>query len=252
MSDEETFEGICIDRTLPLELLPEAERLAAEENPDNAIKDTEEAEKLAFVGRKRWAPGRHLKIRFLDGTPTMQQRVIDEAQVWVQHANIILDFGEHPQSDIRISFHADRGSWSAVGTDALLRQHFPLHQPTMNFGWLRDGSSDLEWSRVVLHEFGHALGAIHEHQTPDEPLEWNEEEVLKYFSGPPNNWNEASIRHNVLRRYDVSSVRGSSFDPDSIMLYGFPGFLFKNGVGTKSNHSLSAQDKLFAALAYPR
>lgn len=33
----------------------------------------------------------------------------------------------------------------------------------MHFGWLRDDTDDVEWRRVVVHEFGHALGAIHEH-----------------------------------------------------------------------------------------
>ena len=53
---------------------------------------------------------------------------------------------------------ADPGSWSAVGTDALIERYFPPYQPTMNFGWLKDDTDDQEYERVVVHEFGHVLG----------------------------------------------------------------------------------------------
>jgi len=43
---------------------------------------------------------------------------------------------------------------------------FHHHEPTMNYGWLKDDTDDVEYRRVVIHEFGHALGAIHEHQNP--------------------------------------------------------------------------------------
>ncbi len=254
MIEETKFEGICIDRVLPLALLDEAERVAVAENLDNGVDEAADAQRIAFVRRRRWAPGRRLKIRFLDGTVTMRKKVREVAEEWTKYANIGFDFGDHAHADtdIRISFYADRGSWSAVGTEARIRSWFPIYQPTMNFGWLRDGSPQEEWSRVVLHEFGHALGAIHEHQTSIGGLVWNEPKVLEYFKGPPNFWDEETIRFNVLDKYKQSQLMGTTFDGASIMLYGFPGSLFKNGVGTKSNNTLSKQDKDFAAKAYPR
>ncbi len=33
-------------------------------------------------------------------------------------------------------------------------------------GWLEPDTPNDEYRRVVLHEFGHALGGIHEHQSP--------------------------------------------------------------------------------------
>ena len=47
----------------------------------------------------------------------------------------------------------------------------------MNYGWLTPDSDDDELRRVVLHEFGHALGLIHEHQNPEGGIEWNEPAV---------------------------------------------------------------------------
>ena len=59
------------------------------------------------------------------------------------------------------------GSWSYIGTDAL---HIPKESKTMNLGFI-DRST-------VMHEFGHALGLIHEHQSPFKGgFGWNKEEV---------------------------------------------------------------------------
>lgn len=248
MTDEEMRPRLCFDRVLPLELQAEAERVAAAENPAN-VRPSDQ--RLALLNRKCWAVGKRLRVRFLDGSPALHKRVEAVAQEWTRYANLTLDFGDHADAHIRVSFEADPGSWSAVGTDALVTRYFKPHEPTMNLGWLREDSPDAELS-VVLHEFGHALGAIHEHQTPIGGLRWREDKVLKYFSGPPNFWDEATIRHNVLEQYSLNSLRGSDFDPDSIMLYAFPGSLFQNGVGTRENHSLSALDKALIAEVYPR
>jgi hypothetical protein len=78
--------------------------------------------------------------------------------------------------------------------------------------------------------------------------------VILDLSGPPNNWNEDQIRHNVLRKYQVNQIKGTAFDPDSIMLYFFPGSWVKSGVGTHANEVLSNVDKSYigGAEAYPK
>jgi len=65
---------------------------------------------------------------------------------------------------IRISFNPASGSWSYVGSDAI---RVPSDNATMNFNWIDKGSAMTEGDRsVILHEFGHALGYRHEHQSP--------------------------------------------------------------------------------------
>src|SRR5438128_1710060 len=81
------------------------------------------------------------------------------------------------------------------GTDNL---GIPKSRPTMNFGWLRDDTEDAEYERVVVHEFGHALGAIHEHQNPKGGIEWNLPAVYAYFAGPPNHWSKEETDLNVV------------------------------------------------------
>jgi hypothetical protein len=122
----------------------------------------------------------------------------------------------------------------------------------MNFGWLADDTDDTEYRRVVVHEFGHALAAIHEHQNPRGGLKWNVQAVYKTFSGPPNNWSKEAIDFNILQKYSIDQLNATEFDMDSIMLYSFPPELLKGGKGTPENTDLSAGDKKFIAKMYPK
>src|SRR5947207_15145721 len=92
----------------------------------------------------------------------------------------------------------------------------------MNYGWLKSTSTDAEYSSVMLHEFGHALGMIHEHQSPANGIKWNKEAVIKALSGPPNYWDLPTIQFNVFDRYSATQTQFTQFDPKSIMLYSFP------------------------------
>ncbi len=207
--------------------------------------------KMAIQTGKKWANGRTLGVRFLDGSSTQTGKVIDHARVWSKYANISFDFNAGQNAEIRISFQADDGSWSAMGTDCLHRPTFPLNEPTMNFGWLRDNTDDTEYRRVVVHEFGHALGAIHEHQNPKGGIQWNVPLVLEQFSGPPNNWSEDEIRSNILDKYSLDQLNATKFDKKSIMLYFFPPELV-GGLKLPENTDLSTQDKSWIAKNYPK
>jgi hypothetical protein len=208
--------------------------------------------RMALVNSKKWPVGSTLRCRFLDGSAKMKKKVTAVAKELEKCADIKLKFVPRGAAEIRISFFADDGSWSAVGRDALNTSYFPLHQPTMNYGWLRDDTDDQEYHRVVTHEFGHALGCIHEHQQPKFTRKWDVAAVMKYFQGPPNYWGPDDINHNVLQKYSPQGISATKFDPKSIMLYSFDGALFADGLGpTNENTNGSPTDVAMIKKMYP-
>jgi hypothetical protein len=240
----------CIDRIVPAHLQDKAAQAAIAENPSNA-RPAAGGQELALETGKLWKPGRVLRVRFLEGDPVVRQRVEQRARTWEEHANIRFDFVSSGPAEIRITF-ADDGSWSAVGTDALVTEWFGANEATMNYGWLTPESSDEEYASVVLHEFGHALGCIHEHQSPGATINWNKPVVYRDLAGPPNFWDKATVDHNVFGRYSATTTQFSAFDPKSIMLYSFPTTWTLDGQTLEENSALSATDKSFIASLYPK
>lgn len=249
---------ICFERIIPDELDPErpVRRALRDFMGASAARPLDPNElahvaRMAVVNSKKWTIST-IKCKFLDGTPKMQRKVEAIAHEWEQYCKIKFKFVAVGSAEVRISFYADPGSWSAVGRDALNASYFPLHQPTMNYGWLRDDTKDAEYSRVVLHEFGHALACVHEHQSPTFTRTWDVAAVMKYFQGPPNYWAPADIKHNVLSKYSPTGVSATRFDPKSIMLYSFDAKLFSDGLGaTNSNTKLSPSDIAQIKSMYP-
>jgi len=225
---------VCIDRVLPVD-----ERLfQSTEQPEGSANPRA----IVPIG-KLWMNGSTLRVRFLGGTTAQQAKAKEQALWWTEVANLRFDFNNAPDAEIRIAFDENDGAWSYIGTDCKL---VPAGQPTMNLGFLDGGTA--------AHEFGHAIGLAHEHQNPAGGIQWNEAVVLHDLAGPPNNWDAATIRHNVLDKYRADQIKGTAFDPDSIMLYFFPGSWVKSGVGTHANDVLSATDKSYmgSAQAYPK
>ena len=250
---------ICTEMLLEPDMLLEAAKKAVEENPSNAdltiaailAQDPEQLDgaRMALVTRKMWKPGRTLKVRFMDGHPVVQEKVKQFALQWCQFANINLDFGDHADAEIRISFTQGAGSWSYIGTDALT---IPADKPTMNFGWFTPETDDREFSRTTVHEFGHALGCIHEHQNPATDIPWDKEAVYRFYAGPPNNWSREDVDRNLFQRYAADSSQFTQFDRESIMLYSIPNSLTIGDWEVGWNTVLSSTDKAFIAQMYPR
>lgn len=213
--------------------------------------DSDRAARAALVKKAKWPKNATISVSFLDGDPDIQQAVKRVAQMWTVPgmANLHLDFRNTTDTLIRISLQYE-GSWSVIGTTC--RQITDRHQPTMNYGWLRPGSAQEEIQRVVLHEFGHALGLIHEHQNPAGGIQWNKPQVYRDLSGPPNNWPRDVIDHNMFETYAARDTNFTNTDPQSIMMYPIPKSWTLNGFSVGLNGTLSDTDKKFIRGQYPQ
>ena len=195
---------------------------------------------------KLWSTGRTIRVLFLDGDTSVKTKVAQIAKEWEQVTNLKLDFVTSGASEIRISF-LDKGfSWSTVGTDA---NTVPRTQATMNYGWLEPNTSLREYQRVVRHEFGHALGMIHEHQNPAAHIPWDKPKVYAYYA--QQGWSTDDVDRNIFRVYDEDSTNFTSHDPTSIMQYAVPDSLTIGSYAIGWNTELSHTDRTFMRQQYP-
>jgi hypothetical protein len=238
------FPQICVEQRILPEEIAGVRKVAHKANPANAPSSAFEAGGAPGLF---WKPGMQLHVKFLHGEPWIQQKVAAVAQEWTRYANLSFVFDNHPRSQIRIAF-LDDGSWSALGLMALDRKRYPLYKPTMNFGWLSADLPEEAFAHVVLHEFGHALGMLHEHQGPATGIRWNTRAVIDDLA---DRWTRAQIDSQILSRYAETETQFTAFDPDSIMLYWIPAHWTLDGQTFPQHCTLSQADKAFIRSCYP-
>jgi hypothetical protein len=150
-------------------------------------------------------------------------------------------------ADIRIDFDSTNGAWSLLGTECL--QERDKSKATMNLGWF-----DVP---TTIHEMLHALGMVHEHQNPKgNKINWNVKRVHEWAE-KTQGWDKETTNLNIIERYKIDEINGSTFDPLSIMLYFFPGSVVDDengqccGEGTSQNLMFSPYDVLYLNYTYP-
>jgi len=207
--------------------------------------------RAAMLRAAMWIPGNTITVSFLDGDKSLQKRVEQAAATWTAPLMANLNFvflKSKTKGDVRISFRYS-GSWSVIGTSCKTIKN--RRKPTMNFGWLTPQSTDDELRRVVCHEFGHALGLIHEHQNPVNGIKWNRPQVIQDLSGPPNNWSVDQIEFNMFHPFSVQETNATPLDKDSIMMYPIPASWTLDGFSAGLNTDLSPIDRQFIRTQYP-
>jgi hypothetical protein len=243
---------------------------------------------------KRWSTGRTLKVAFRGGDSALHQRIADAANEWTNYANLTLDFGRDPTTgayrtwnttdtdfaaEIRVSFDQS-GYYSLVGNDSINRSVAKPSEESLNLEGF-DQQLPSDWKAVAQHEFGHAIGFEHEHQSPIAPCDFRFDDDPGYvpatdsfgqfipdsqnrrpglytvLGGPPNNWPQAVVDFNLKQLPDSHAYEVGPFDKDSIMKYFFPDWMFSSGTHSAcytpaENLVISAGDKAGAAKVYPR
>ncbi|KAJ4350322.1 uncharacterized protein N0V89_008943 [Didymosphaeria variabile] len=223
------------------------------------------------VGNIRWNDGETLHVGFRGGTPWQRQTVASIAVQWTYHANISFRFDTDGKGqeryDILVSFDTtNKASWSKIGNTS--RDSAAAGSPSMNLGDLNQFNNDAYNQRTILHEFGHALGRKHMHQSP-----WREEHPSVAFDREKvyahyyqnQGWDRNKVDLNILAEADLDWTQITErmrmrmmdlvmpkFDMQSIMMYPFDASLMLGGQGgTQRNFELSAWDKYAISKAYP-
>jgi len=241
---------ICVQKILPHHA-DEFNDIHSSGHPEDHVKKLQ----AAFFTKKLWNEGSKITIAFLGTGDAIKRTDLSKAKdidplqnevtpLSVQDAvkkivkerieplvNLDFLFVDTPDNaNVRISFDPTGGAWSLVGTDHLDQKQ----GATMNLGWF-----DVP---TTIHEFGHLIGLIHEHQNPSgQKIQWDTKKVIEWAK-ETQGWPEQTTKDNIINKYDKNTINGSDFDPLSIMLYFFPGSLTTNNKGTTQNFRLSGED----------
>ncbi len=179
-------------------------------------------------------------------------------------------------------------AWSYIGNQS--NQFSSQGMPSMNLGWCdpplssfsmdgytfdisdfkdatrnycRSGQCWPGWApgATIIHEFGHALGMMHEHQNnsqKDNPLVLNVPNITDYYINLYDGDQAAgkqAAQVNMIDRYACDSeqcdFQGSTFDTKSIMLYAIPDEWVVGENPTSPNFVLSSKDTEFLQQMYP-
>ena len=252
MSEDLKSIRVCVDKVVPFDLQPKAEEVAVAENPKNAPNaDPNVNKRLALMTRKMWQTGRTLRVSFLDGDEVMRGGSRStRASGWTTPTSSSISWTTRtPKSASRSWPTRARGRPSAP-TRSFRRPSGSRGWPTMNFGWLTPDTDDEEYSRVVVHEFGDALGCLHEHQGPKANVQWNKPVVYRYFE-ETQGWTKEDVDFNLFDRYHEEETQFTEFDPESIMIYHIPPEFTLDGASYPTNVRLSQTDKDFISQQYP-
>lgn len=197
-----------------------------------------------------------------------------------QKGTVSVTFGENGCSGC-----SPDASWSLIGTECI------GVSPSMNLGFIDPPYSSFSYNGVtyqaplsatrnycspggaqntcysgwvpgatVIHEFGHSLSALHEHQNNlynSDPIHLNTQAVIEYYDNLGMGQSGAEV--NVLDTYKCTGAgscnyEGTIFDPNSIMLYYLPDNWIAAGYSnpTKPNFVLSSGDIAWFQKLYPK
>lgn len=229
------------------------------EGPPRSAPPDDEGQQRGAIADVKWPAGREVTVALLQPSSDPAVRwcwglVEEAAREWARYANLDFRF-EYGRGDITVAclgqFGVAPGQYSSfLGTDCL--RYARQGQPSTRLG-LRPSDPPDHARGTVLHELGHALGLVHEHQNPGRRFRWRPEAVAVYQRRW--GWPEGQIRSQILGPAEARLLAWTTLDPDSVMMYPVLAGAAEDEFGAPfvvpPRHQLSDVDKAFIAEQYP-
>ncbi|HEY6505299.1 MAG TPA: M12 family metallopeptidase [Chitinophagaceae bacterium] len=237
-----------------------------------------------------WDNGETISVKFVGGgSQALRKKVMEFAKEWELHANIKLQFVDDntPSTHMRVKLGSGMGHNSYVGkycnligqssqtmnldSSDFIDYAFYINQlkariarkDTVIYSWdpekfINDikRKPNIVWNfktmkGTVLHEFGHALGLLHEQSYPN-AIKWNKADSVYAYYEKTQGWNREKVDAQVFEVSDQFYTNGTSYDPKSIMQYSIESWETLDGFSVGRNDELSTGDKSLIAALYPR
>ena len=194
-----------------------------------------------------WDPGTVIKVKFLSGSKELQDKIKPLAKEWEKYANIKFDFITNGKADVRVFIGKGNGHDSYIGTVA---RSIDPDSETMNLD-SADINGDAGFLKtVVLHEFGHSIGLLHEHSSPISGIKWDKEKMYAEYA--KMGWTQEDVDFQVFATYKKSYTNGTKYDNKSIMHYPINPGETLDGYTIDWNMQLSKGDIDLIKALYPK